>query len=69
MLIIKRVARGNDAVALVAESFNMPVSDNEAGGGRTQTIQFRTSEVSSERSSNACFECSLSGKSDLLIGP
>jgi len=46
ILVIKRVAQGNDAVTMVVESFNVPISSSEPEwrrSGHLRTIRFRTS--------------------------
>jgi len=49
MLVIKRVAQGNDAVALVVESMNIPMTLTDAEleqarSGQLHAIQFCRSE-------------------------
>lgn len=50
LLIVKRVAQGNDTVAMVVASFNIPQSDNQPVQpiARSQrSIQFEHSEANS----------------------
>jgi len=49
LLIVKRVAQGNDVVAMVAASFDVSQSDHEPPQSRTQrSIRFHHSQADSD---------------------